>query len=207
LGTALLWFGWFGFNAGSALAANGLAATAFVQTNVAAAAAGLGWAAIEWIRTQKPTMLGICSGAVAGLVAITPAAGYVTVGGSLAIGFLASVLCYIAAVVLKPKMGYDDALDAFGVHCIGGIWGALATGLFATKLVNDAGNNGLFYGNPGQLWIQAKAVGITLIYSGIVTAVLFKIIDRAMGMRVTRDEENIGLDLTQHQERAYTLME
>jgi Amt family ammonium transporter len=207
LGTALLWFGWFGFNAGSALSANGLAANAFVVTNTATAAAGLSWALIEWLRNGKPTLFGICSGAVAGLVAITPAAGFVNVSGALAIGFLVSVFCYLAAVVIKPKFGYDDALDAFGVHCIGGVWGALATGLFATKLVNAGGNDGLFYGNPAQLLVQVKAVAVTLVYSGAVTAVIFKVIDVVMGIRVGAQEEDIGLDLTQHHERAYTMME
>jgi Amt family ammonium transporter len=207
LGTALLWFGWFGFNAGSALAANGLAVNAFVVTNTAAAAAGLSWAIIEWTRNGKATVFGVCSGAVAGLVAITPAAGFVNVGGALIIGILVSVFCYLAAVIIKPALGYDDALDAFGVHCIGGIWGALATGLFATKLVNAAGGDGLFYGNPAQLAIQAKAVLVTLVYSGVVTAVLFKAVDLVLGMKVSSKEEDVGLDLTQHHERAYTTLE
>jgi len=207
LGTALLWFGWFGFNAGSALAANGLAVNAFVVTNTAAATAGLSWALIEWIRNGKPTIFGVASGAVAGLVAITPAAGFVNIAGALAIGFLVSVFCYLAAVVVKPMLGYDDALDAFGVHCVGGIWGALATGLFATKIVNAAGNDGAFFGNPGLFLVQLKAVVITILYSGIVTAVLFKLIDSFLGMRVEDHEEDIGLDLTQHNERAYTIVE
>ncbi|MBF0485228.1 MAG: ammonium transporter [Candidatus Omnitrophica bacterium] len=207
LGTALLWFGWFGFNAGSALAANGLATNAFVVTNTAAAAAGLSWAIIEWVRGGKPTMFGVCSGAVAGLVAITPAAGFVNVGGAVIIGLLVSVFCYFAAVVIKPQLGYDDALDAFGVHCVGGIWGALATGLFATKFVNSAGNDGLFFGNPAQFLIQIKAVAVTLIYSGIVTAVIFKVVDLVMGMKVSPKDEDVGLDLTQHHERAYTMLE
>lgn len=207
LGTALLWFGWFGFNAGSALAANGLAANAFVVTNTAAAAAGLSWALIEWVRGGKPTMFGVASGAVAGLVAITPAAGFVNVGGALVIGLLVSVFCYIAAVIVKPLLGYDDALDAFGVHCIGGIWGALATGLFATKLVNAAGADGVFYGNPAQFMIQVKAVAVTVIYSGIVTAVIFKAVDLVLGMKVSSKDEDLGLDLTEHHERAYTMLE
>jgi Amt family ammonium transporter len=207
LGTALLWFGWYGFNAGSALSAGALAAHAFVTTHTAAAAAGLSWAVIEWLRGGKPTLFGICSGVVAGLVAITPAAGYVTIGGALAIGVLVSVFCYLAAAIIKPKLGYDDALDAFGVHCIGGIWGALATGLFAAKIVNDAGNNGLFFGNPAQFIVQLKAVAITLLYSGVVTAVIFKAVDLVIGMRVTAQEEDMGLDLTQHHERAYTMLE
>jgi Amt family ammonium transporter len=207
LGTALLWFGWFGFNAGSSLSANGIAVNAFVVTNTAAAAAGLGWAIIEWIRNGKPTMFGVASGAVAGLVAITPAAGFVNVGGALIIGFLASVFCFFAAVIVKPKLGYDDALDAFGVHCIGGIWGALATGLFATTLVNSAGADGFFFGNPALVLTQMKAVLITVVYSAVVTTVLFKAVDLVMGMRVSPKEEDMGLDLTQHHERAYTVLE
>ena len=207
LGTALLWFGWFGFNAGSALAANGLAVNAFVVTNTAAAAAGLSWALIEWFRIGKPTMFGVASGAVAGLVAITPAAGFVNVISAIIIGFLVSLFCYIAAAIIKPKLGYDDALDAFGVHCVGGIWGALATGLFASKLVNSSGNNGLFFGNPHQLYVQAVAVGTTLLYASVVTFVIYKILDATMGMRVDDEVEDIGLDLSQHHERAYTMVE
>jgi ammonium transporter, Amt family len=207
LGTALLWFGWFGFNAGSSLGANGLAVNAFVVTNTAAGAAGLSWALIEWVRNGKPTMFGLASGAVAGLVAITPAAGFVNVSGALIIGLLVSVFCYIAAAIIKPKLGYDDALDAFGVHCVGGIWGALATGLFASKLVNSAGNDGLFYGNPALFLIQLKAVLITIAYSAVVTAVLFKVVDMVLGMRVSTKSEDVGLDLTEHHERAYTIVE
>lgn len=207
LGTALLWFGWFGFNAGSALAANGLAVNAFVVTNTAAAAAGLSWAVIEWFRIGKPTMFGVASGAVAGLVAITPAAGYVNVISAIVIGLLVSVFCYIAAAIIKPKLGYDDALDAFGVHCVGGIWGALATGLFASKLVNAAGNNGLFFGNSHQFYVQAVAVGSTLLYASVATFVIYKIVDMIIGMRVVDEVEDIGLDLTQHHERAYTMVE
>ena len=207
LGTALLWFGWFGFNAGSALAANGIAVNAFVVTNTAAAAAGLSWALIEWIRNGKTTMFGVASGAVAGLVAITPAAGYVNVISAIIIGLLVSVFCYIAAAIIKPKLGYDDALDAFGVHCVGGMWGALATGLFASKAVNAAGNNGLFFGNPHQLYVQAVAVGSTLLYAIVGTFVIYKIIDVTIGMRVVEKDEDLGLDLTQHRERAYTVLE
>jgi Amt family ammonium transporter len=207
LGTALLWFGWFGFNAGSALAANGLAANAFVVTNTAAAAAGLSWALIEWIRVGKPTMFGVASGAVAGLVAITPAAGFVGVVPAVVIGLLVSVFCYMAAAIIKPKMGYDDALDAFGVHCVGGIWGALATGLFASKLVNPAGADGLFFGGTELFLKQLIAVGATLAYAGIGTLILYKVIDAIMGIRVKDKEEDFGLDLTQHHERAYTVIE
>ena len=207
LGTALLWFGWFGFNAGSALAANGIAVNAFVVTNTSAAAAGLSWALIEWIRNGKTTMFGAASGAVAGLVAITPAAGFVSVIPAIIIGLLVSVFCYIAAAIIKPKLGYDDALDAFGVHCVGGIWGALATGLFASKAVNVAGNNGLFFGNPHQLYVQAVAVVVTLFYAIVGTFVIYKIIDATIGMRVVEKDEDLGLDLAQHRERAYTVLE
>jgi len=207
LGTALLWFGWFGFNAGSALSANGLAVNAFVVTNTAAAAAGLSWAFIEWMKNGKPTIFGAASGAVAGLVAITPAAGFVSVIPAIIIGVLVSVFCFIAVSVLKPRFGYDDSLDAFGVHCVGGIWGALATGLFASKLVNPAGADGLFFGNPKQFLIQAAAVAVTLVYSFVVSMIIYKIVDFVMGVRVSEKEEAIGLDLTQHHERAYTILE
>jgi Amt family ammonium transporter len=207
LGAGLLWFGWFGFNSGSALAANGLAVGAFVVTNTAAAAAGLTWALLDWIVNGKPTMFGVVTGAVAGLVAITPASGFVGPMSALAIGAGVSVLCFLGITFIKPRLGYDDALDAFGVHGLGGIWGALATGLFAAKAVNDAGADGLFFGNPGQLWIQAVAVAATLVYSGVGTFIIYKVLDAIIGMRVSEHEENIGLDLTQHRETGYTLIE
>ena len=207
LGTGLLWFGWFGFNAGSALAANGLAVNAFVVTNTAAASAGLSWALIEWIRNGKPTIFGVCSGAVAGLVAITPAAGFVSVIPAIIIGLAVSVVCFIAVTVIKPLFGYDDSLDAFGVHCVGGIWGALATGLFASKLVNSAGANGLFFGNPKQFLTQLLAVGVTIVYTGVVTFIIYKVVDIFVGVRVDEKSEAMGLDLTQHRERAYTILE
>ena len=207
LGTGLLWFGWFGFNAGSALAANGLAVNAFVVTNTAAAAAGLSWAALEWMRSGKPTIFGVASGAVAGLVAITPAAGYVSVIPAIIIGLLVSVFCFIAVSVIKPKLGYDDSLDAFGVHCVGGIWGALATGLFASKAVNPAGADGLFFGNPKQFIIQLGAVLITVLYTAVVSFLIYKLVDVIVGVRVNEKEELMGLDLTQHEERAYTVLE
>ncbi|MCX5699228.1 MAG: ammonium transporter [Candidatus Omnitrophica bacterium] len=207
LGTGLLWFGWFGFNAGSALAANGLAVNAFVVTNISAAAAGLSWALIEWLRNGKPTIFGVCSGAVAGLVAITPAAGYVSVVPAIIIGLLVSVVCFIAVAVIKPLFGYDDSLDAFGVHCIGGIWGALATGLFASKLVNPAGADGLFFGNAKQFLIQLAAVLVTIVYTSVVTFVIYKLVDVFIGVRVDEKTEAMGLDLTQHHERAYTVLE
>jgi len=207
LGMALLWFGWFGFNAGSALAANGLAVNAFVVTNTAAAAAGLSWALIEWLRNGKPTIFGVCSGAVAGLVAITPAAGFVGVVPAIIIGLLVSVFCFIAVTIVKPLFGYDDSLDAFGVHCVGGIWGALATGLFASKLVNLAGADGLFFGNTKQFLIQMATVGITIVYTAVVTFIIYKLVDLFIGMRVDEKTEAMGLDLTQHHERAYTVLE
>jgi len=207
LGTGLLWFGWFGFNAGSALAANGLAVNAFVVTNTAAAAAGLSWALVEWIHNGKPTIFGVCSGAVAGLVAITPAAGFVSVIPAIIIGLLVSVFSFVAVTVIKPKLGYDDSLDAFGVHCVGGIWGALATGLFASKLVNPQGANGLFFGNPKQFIIQALTVLVTIAYTFVVTFVIYKLVDLLIGVRVKEEEELMGLDLTQHHERAYTVLE
>ncbi|NLE91123.1 MAG: ammonium transporter [Elusimicrobia bacterium] len=207
LGTALLWFGWFGFNAGSALAANGLAVNAFVVTNTAAAAAGLSWAFIEWIKNGKPTVLGVASGAVAGLVAITPAAGFVSVIPAIFIGLLVSLFCFVFVSEVKRKFAYDDSLDAFGVHCVGGVWGALATGLFASKAVNPAGADGLFFGNPQQFLVQIAAVAVTLVYSFAVSMVIYKIVDSVMGVRVGEKEESIGLDLTQHHERAYTILE
>lgn len=207
LGAGLLWFGWFGFNAGSALGANGLAVSAFITTNTAAAAAGLSWAIIEWLTSGKPTMFGVATGAVAGLVAVTPAAGFVDVTGALIIGLTVSVVCFFAVGFLKPKLGYDDSLDAFGVHGIGGIWGALLTGLFATTAVNSGGANGLFYGNPKQFLIQLAAVAVTVIYSGIVTAIIFMIVDALVGVRASAEDEVIGLDISQHHERAYTIFE
>jgi Amt family ammonium transporter len=207
LGAALLWFGWFGFNAGSALAANGLAVNAFVVTNTAAATAGLSWVLIEWLRNGKPTIFGAASGAVAGLVAITPAAGFVSVIPAIIIGLLGAVFCFTAVSIIKPKLGYDDSLDAFGVHCIGGICGALATGLFASKAVNPNGVDGLFFGNPKQLFIQLVAVLATLVYTLVVTFIIYKLVDLFIGVRVTEKEELMGLDLTQHHERAYTVLE
>ncbi len=207
LGAGLLWFGWFGFNAGSALAANGLAANAFITTNTAAAAAGLSWAIIEWLVSGKPTMFGVATGVVAGLVAVTPAAGFVDTTGALIIGLTVSVVCFFAVGYLKPKLGYDDSLDAFGVHGIGGIWGALLTGLFATTSVNSAGANGLFYGNPKQFVIQLAAVGVTIVWSAVGTALIFKVVDMIVGVRASSEDEVMGLDLSQHHERAYTIFE
>ena len=201
IGAGLLWVGWFGFNAGSALAADGLATSAFVATHVATAAAALAWMAMDWLR-GKPTMLGAASGAVAGLVAITPGAGFVSPMSALIIGAVGGILCSLACS-LKPKLGYDDSLDVVGVHGVGGTWGALATGLFASKTINPAGNNGLFYGNPAQLWIQFESVVVTIVFAMIVTAIILSILKATMGLRVADEEERMGLDLTQHNERAY----
>ncbi len=207
LGAGLLWFGWFGFNAGSALAANGIAVNAFVVTNTAAAAAGLTWALIDWLHNGKPTMFGTVTGAVAGLVAITPAAGFVGVIPAVLIGVGVSIICFLMVTVVKMKFGYDDSLDAFGVHGIGGIFGALATGLFASKALNPAGADGLFNGNPKLFLIQLGAVLFTLVYSLIATFVILKIVDKLIGVRVNEKDEAIGLDLTQHKETAYTVLE
>jgi len=204
MGTALLWFGWFGFNAGSALAANGVAMTAFVTTNTAAAAAALTWLFVEWKTRRQPTALGFASGAVAGLVGVTPAAGFVTPVGALFIGVTVALFCFWA-VSLKEKLGYDDALDAFGIHGVGGTWGALATGLFATTTVNAAGRNGAFYGNPAQFGIQLLGVLVTIAYAALMTFVLLKVLDRLMGLRVSPDDESVGLDISQHDERGYIL--
>lgn len=205
IGTALLWFGWFGFNAGSALAADGLAVSAFVVTNLSAATALVSWLLIEWLTRGKPTALGAATGAVAGLVAITPAAGFVTPMAAILIGALVSPICF-GAIQLKNKFGYDDSLDAFGVHGVGGTWGALATGLFATTMVNSGGADGLFYGNPKLLWIQIIATVATAAYAMIVTFIIAKILDKTMGLRVPEHEEVIGLDLTQHGEAGYHQM-
>ena len=201
IGAGLLWVGWFGFNAGSALAADGLATSAFVATHVATAAAALAWLAMDWMR-GKPTMLGAASGAVAGLVAITPAAGFVGPMSAIIIGAVGGVLCSIACS-LKPKFGYDDSLDVVGVHGVGGTWGALATGLFASKAINAAGNDGLFFGNPGQLWTQFITVVVTIVFAMVATAIILSILKSIMGLRVSDEEERMGLDLTQHNERAY----
>jgi Amt family ammonium transporter len=203
MGASLLWFGWFGFNAGSALASGALATSTFTATNTAAAAAALAWMVAEWIYRGKPSALGAASGAVAGLVAITPASGFVGPISSIWIGIGAGVLCY-TAVMLKPLFGYDDALDAVGVHGIGGSWGALATGLFASKAVNSAGADGLFFGNPAQLGIQAMAVLVTIVFVFVGTLIILAIVDAIMGLRVNEEEERSGLDLSQHDERAYS---
>ena len=205
LGAALLWFGWFGFNAGSALTSGALAATAFVATNSAAAMAGLTWMIIGWKHQGRPSLVGLCTGSVAGLVAVTPAAGYVNVAGALVIGLVAGALCYAAVHFTKKRLRVDDALDVFGVHGIGGLWGALATGIFATTAVNSAGANGLLAGNPMQLAYQAIAAVTTFAYAGGMTWLILKLLDLTIGIRVPEREELLGLDFTQHGEMAYRL--
>ncbi|MBA2597385.1 MAG: ammonium transporter [Chloroflexia bacterium] len=205
LGAGLLWFGWFGFNAGSALGANGLAVNALVVTNTAAAMGALAWMTASWIRHGHPSVLGLAAGAVAGLVAITPASGYVNVTSSILIGLGAGVFCFFAVDILKRNVGVDDALDVFAVHGVGGIWGALATGLFATTSINPAGFDGLFYGNPGQLLKQTVAVGAVAAFTAVVTWVILKFVDITVGLRVPEQEEVLGLDTTTHGEVAYQL--
>ncbi|WP_342630202.1 ammonium transporter [Nguyenibacter vanlangensis] len=202
IGASLLWVGWFGFNAGSAVGSNGRAGMAMATTQIATAAAALGWMVAEWARTGKPTVLGIISGAVAGLVAITPAAGFVLPGGALAIGLAAGVICYFAATSLKHALGYDDSLDAFGVHGVGGILGALLTGVFAygPLSVTDANPAGIS-GSFAQFVIQAKAVGVTIVWCAVVTFILLKIVDLAVGLRVSSEQEQEGLDMALHGER------
>ena len=207
LGAALLWFGWFGFNAGSALAADGLAATAFVNTNTATAAAGLAWALIEWRHNGSPTILGAATGAVAGLVAITPACGFVNPMNAMLIGIIVAFVCYTAVAVMKGKLGYDDSLDAFGVHGVGGTVGTLLTGIFAQKAINPAGADGLLFGNLHTFGIQCLMLVVTVVFAAIMTFILFKIVDAAIGMRVEEKNEIIGLDLTQQSEAAYTVIE
>ncbi len=204
LGSALLWFGWFGFNAGSALAANGSASFALLITNVAASTAAISWMLTEWVILKKPTLLGAASGAVAGLVAITPAAGFVDVFGAIIIGLSAGVLGWLGVFVIKRRFGYDDSLDAFGVHGLNGIWGAIATGIFAVKAVG--GTAGVLEGNLIQLWIQVKAVVLTVIYSAVVTAIVYGISAALTGgARVDGDTEEEGLDSAVHGEKGFNL--
>ena len=203
LGAALLWFGWFGFNAGSALGANELAANAFVVTQIAAAAGVLGWVIPEWIRQGHPTLLGAASGCVAGLVAITPAAGFVAPLPSVFIGLIGGTVCYLAVAVLKERLGYDDSLDAFGVHGVGGTWGAIATGLWATTTVNPAGADGLFYGDSSLLTAQLISVVIAYLLAIVGSYVLYKFVNHFVALRVDGAQEIAGLDITEHGERGY----
>src|SRR2546422_1991781 len=204
IGAAMLWVGWFGFNAGSALGASALASSAFMATHTAASLAALGWMVAEWIKSGKPTMLGAASGAVAGLVAITPASGFVTPLAAIVIGFAAGVICY-SACFLKSMFGYDDSLDVVGVHGVGGMVGAILTGVFASKAINPAGNDGLVYGNPGLVVTQLIAVGSTIVLVAVGTAVILLVLKAVMGLRVSEEEELMGLDLSQHSESAYVL--
>jgi ammonium transporter, Amt family len=207
LGGALLWFGWFGFNAGSALAADGIAANAFVTTHMATAAAGLTWALIEWWHNGSPTILGAVTGAVAGLVAITPACGFVNPMNAMFIGIMVAAVCYLAVAIIKSKLGYDDSLDAFGVHGVGGTVGTIATGIFAQKAINAAGADGLLFGNVHQLLVQGLMVVVAVVFAVVMTFIIFKIVDVIIGMRVEENNEVVGLDLTQQSEAAYTVIE
>ena len=207
LGAGLLWFGWFGFNAGSALAANGLAVSTFVATNMAAAAGGLVWASLEWFSVGKPTTFGIVTGSIAGLATVTPASGYITPLSAVMIGALASIICFYVVSLIKPKLGYDDSLDAFGVHGIGGILGSILVGVFSSDLVNSSAANGLIYGSKKLLQTQCIGVLAVFAYTFVVTLVIYKVVDMLIGMRVNEKEEAMGLDLTQHREGAYTVLE
>jgi Amt family ammonium transporter len=204
IGTGLLWFGWFGFNAGSAVASNALASAAFLNTNTATATAALSWMFTEWLHTKKPTVLGLASGAIAGLVAITPAAGFVNVIGALVIGLIAGIIPYFMVAIVKHKLGYDDALDVFGIHGVAGIVGAILTGVFADPSINEAGK-GLLYGNPTQVFIQLLAVGTTIVYDAIATFVILIVVKTLVGLRVSPEEEITGLDKSQHGENAYNV--
>jgi Amt family ammonium transporter len=203
LGAGLLWFGWFGFNAGSALSAGTLSTMAFVATHISAVAATLIWVIIEWLHRGKPTMFGAATGSIAGLATITPASGFVGPMSALFIGFAAGAVCY-AALNMKSRLGYDDSLDAFGVHGVGGFLGTLATGLFAQTLINPSGNNGLFFGNHKLLISQMLAILVTASYSFIMTAIILKAIDKTVGLRVDEESEESGLDISQHGESGYS---
>ncbi|YBZ70929.1 Ammonium transporter [Bacillus anthracis] len=207
LGAGLLWFGWFGFNVGSALSLNDVALTAFINTNIAAAASALTWMLSEWFFQSKPTAMGAACGAVSGLVAITPACGFVTPFSALLIGAIGGVLCFGAVFFLKTKFGYDDTLDAFGCHGIGGTWGGIATGLFATTTVNGDGANGLFYGNAALLFKQFVAIGATYAFTIIMTYAIIKAINFFLPVRVDEHEEHMGLDISMHGEKAYEYTE
>ncbi|HMP76039.1 MAG TPA: ammonium transporter [Kiritimatiellia bacterium] len=203
LGAGMLWFGWFGFNAGSSLAADGIAANAMVATHIATAVAGLAWALVDWLYHGKPTTLGMITGVVAGLVAITPACGFVDAGGAIWIGLGSSLICWVFVTFIKPKLGYDDTLDAFGVHGVGGIWGALATGIFCSAAINPLVANAPW----PQFIIQLKATLITMAFSFVASYILLKLVDWTIGLRVSEHEERVGLDLTQHKESGYTILD
>lgn len=205
MGTSMLWVGWFGFNAGSELAADGVAGMAMAVTQVATAAAALSWMLIEWVKHGKPSVLGIASGAVAGLVAITPASGAVGPMGAMIIGFASGAVCFLASTTLKRAMGYDDSLDVFGIHAVGGIVGAILTGVFCAESLGGAGFGGDITSIGGQIMVQILGVGATIIYTGIVSFIILKVLDGVMGLRVTEDEESEGLDLASHGERGYII--
>lgn len=207
LGAGLLWFGWFGFNAGSALGVNEIAVNAFLTTNTAAAAAALAWMACEWFRNKKPSVLGLVSGAVSGLVSITPAAGYVTVMSSIAIGAVGGALCFYTVNILKKKLGYDDALDAFGCHGVGGTWGGIATGIFASKAVNSTGANGLIFGSFKLLGVQLISIAVIYAFAAVATFIILKVINLITPIRASSEEELLGLDISLHGEHAYSEFE
>lgn len=207
IGMAFLWLGWFGFNGGSAFAANGLAAHAMVTTQVAAATGMLGWMLSESMLAGKATTLGAASGAIAGLVAITPGAGFVPVWTALPIGFIGGIICYTSVAHIKTKLGYDDSLDAFGIHGVGGLWGAIATGLFASTAVNEAGADGLFFGNPMQLWIQVEGIVYCALYGIAVTAIIVLAMKACMRVRADEGEQIVGMDALEHGERGYAYMD
>lgn len=205
LGTAFLWLGWFGFNAGSGLNADGIAANAFLVTHLATCVAALTWMAVDWIHNKKPTTVGACTGAVSGLVAITPAAGTVDIIGAFFIGLITPLICFYMVAVIKPRFKYDDTLDAFGVHGIGGIVGSILTGVFATQFISgEGGVKGALYGDWHQLWIQIIATVISIVFSAVMTYILFKITDRLVGIRVDKRVEEEGLDIYEHGESAYS---
>jgi Amt family ammonium transporter len=215
MGAAMLWVGWFGFNAGSALASDGLAASAFMVTHFSAAAGGMAWASMEWLQRGKPSVLGTSSGAVAGLVCITPAAGFVNAMPALVMGAAAGIICFAACTAVKNKLGYDDSLDAFGVHGVGGTLGAILTGVFATNAVNaiagtgesgQANPVGAIDGNTALLLGQGAAVAVTVVFAAVATLVLLKVLDATMGLRVPQDQEMQGLDLSQHGEEGYIFL-
>jgi ammonium transporter, Amt family len=209
LGAGMLWFGWFGFNAGSALTAGANAATAFLVTHTAGSVAGLVWAAMDWMFTKRPTMLGMITGAVAGLASVTPASGFIDVTGAIGIGIGAGVICWLSVMIVKNKLGYDDSLDAFGVHGIGGLWGTLAAGIWCTSSVNSVvSREGLANGGGfAQLFIQFKAVALAATYSFVASIILLKLVDLLLGLRVSASDESVGLDLTQHKETGYTVID
>ena len=204
LGMSFLWLGWFGFNAGSGLNADGIAANAFLVTHIATATAAMTWMAIEWIFNKKPTTVGACTGAVAGLVAITPAAGSTDLLGAFCIGLITTVICFLMVAVIKPKYKYDDALDAFGVHGIGGVVGSVLTGVFATRIITgEGGAEGALYGDWHQLWVQVLTTVVSIAFSAVVTFILYKVVDALVGIRVDRRVEEEGLDIYEHGESAY----